>query len=87
MSELQKYVATEVSHPLSNRIFQTVASVYISDEVDARLALMQRAIEWCLENGVHIAHGFTWFNRRCDSNIEVPTEFAEFIKPKAGETK
>lgn len=53
-----------------------------------RLALMQRAIDWCLENNASRSNsgdvvqiiGDIYF-------LEVPAEFAEIIKPKAGETK
>lgn len=60
-------------------------------DVDARLALMQRAIEWFstyAETCTHMdklhlltdgGEGRYW--------IEVPAEIAELIKPKAGGTK
>lgn len=57
----------------------------------ASLELMQRAIEWCLDNCafradseiVQLDDGLPYVY----STVAVPAEFAEFIKPKAAETK
>lgn len=49
--------------------------VYHGDDVDQRLALMQRAIDWCVANG-YVQQLIV------ASDIRVPAEFAEFIKAR-----
>lgn len=83
MSELQKYSVGKAHlirvepHWKGN---QWDTGVYKECEVDARLALMQRAVEWCLSNGAH-SDGDIVYNRWSE-RIEVPAEFRDIIKPR-----
>lgn len=94
MSEMQKYTmaAYTISYPGPPQQVVEMQPAkdgpwYSVHDVDARLALMQRALEWCLENAATI--GDRWSNDRqrfypgvTDQGgrpLEVPADLAPII--------
>lgn len=93
MSELQKYRCygkDELGYPydaLSMR--DQFGEWYSVDEVDARLALMQRAVEYCVQHGVYwVPHwngmcAFDW-DKSCLKAAQIPEELHAIICPGSG---
>ncbi len=91
MSELQKYrhlegYAWDCGADLGSMDPEPPegALFYLVSEVDTRLALMQRCIDWLLETGVVIDDGWPHLAREWDeAPVLVPTDFLPFIGPSS----
>lgn len=92
---LQKYIATEMAIPNSPDCRRTSEQVYLARHADAELARLreenaklQRAVEWCLQNGVKRGTGLAspLLFDRYNNGLEVPAEFGDIIKPEQPKT-
>jgi hypothetical protein len=85
MSELQNYTVVDVAIGTAEPPgLSEGVRMYVADEVDARLALMQRAVDWLLQLGVVMEDCELYRAREWDGiPLLVPAEFAAIIKPES----